>query len=324
MYIDPAIDGLRSDPAPQLAANARMDAMLAEWRARAPAAAVLAEFERYARGADLAEDGALSRVLSDVGAARELVAPLMRCVGKGLARDPLAVLPLRHQFSGGTGLLQLASRGGAALSLVLHDGAAVLRQPPPVTIAFVDSERHELCLAGAARARIVHRSGPEGHTVLRQEPICIRPGHVLVTTGDTSARQIEAVDRFLLTLRLSRVPAAPRPSLEFRLADGALVHRASGDRGESRRLMALTVLARSGRADAAPLLAELARAGSADFRWQALRECLALDAVTGFATLSAIARDAADPLVANAGALRAQLIEAYPALAPLEITACPA
>ena len=63
-------------------------------------------------------------------------------------------------------------------------------------------------------------------------------------------------------------------------------------------------------------------AGSPHLRWQALRECLGLDSAIGFAALSAIARRSVDPLAVPAGALRAQLLEAYPQLA--EVSACPA
>jgi hypothetical protein len=61
--------------------------------------------------------------------------------------------------------------------------------------------------------------------------------------------------------------------------------------------------------------------GSAHLRWQAVRECLALDTARGFALLSRIAADPADDLSTSAGALRAQLVETYP---QLESGPCPA
>jgi hypothetical protein len=88
--------------------------------------------------------------------------------------------------------------------------------------------------------------------------------------------------------------------------------------------MMLAVLGRMGRADAAPALAEMARDGCEHVRWQAVRECLALDTAEGFRTLAAIARDPADSLAAQAGTLRAQLLEAHPQLAILEERPCPA
>jgi hypothetical protein len=57
-------------------------------------------------------------------------------------------------------------------------------------------------------------------------------------------------------------------------------------------------------------------------RWQALRECLALDTLAGFRALTAVATACDDPLAGAAGALRAQLVETYPQLG--RIQPCPA
>ena len=89
--------------------------------------------------------------------------------------------------------------------------------------------------------------------------------------------------------------------------------------------MMAALLGRMGRADAAPVLAELAlQQGEDSLRWQALRECLALDTAQGFAALLSLARNADDPLCAEAGALRVQLVEAHPQLLQLETMQCPA
>ena len=85
----------------------------------------------------------------------------------------------------------------------------------------------------------------------------------------------------------------------------------------------LAMLGRMGRKDAAPHMAELACGeASPELRWQALRECLALDTQAGFGALSVIAARSDDALCGPAGALRAQLIEAHPQLQELE--PCPA
>jgi hypothetical protein len=126
-------------------------------------------------------------------------------------------------------------------------------------------------------------------------------------------------------LRLHRVAAQPKPTRALALADGTVVHRASGDLAASRSEMMLTVLGRMGHAAAAPEMASLAgEPGEPSLRWQALRECLALDTTAGFAALLAIARAADDPLCAAAGALRAQLVETHPQLLALEDDPCPA
>ena len=104
------------------------------------------------------------------------------------------------------------------------------------------------------------------------------------------------------------------------LSDGALVHQAAGSPRDSRLELSAALLGRMGRKDAAPLLAAMAEEhGSAALRWQALRECLGLDSAAGFVVLCRLSQNAADPLAAHAGALRAQLLETYPQLAG----ACP-
>lgn len=56
------------------------------------------------------------------------------------------------------------------------------------------------------------------------------------------------------------------------------------------------------------------RTGDAQLRWQALRQCLALDAATGLPLLERIAKDHADPLCQAAWALLAQLQHERPSL----------
>jgi hypothetical protein len=73
-----------------------------------------------------------------------------------------------------------------------------------------------------------------------------------------------------------------------------------------------------GRSDAAPLAAEIAEGKGGDaLRWQALRECIALDTLTGVRALHTLAANPADSLSGPAEALRAQLVSAYPQLAEL-------
>jgi hypothetical protein len=87
----------------------------------------------------------------------------------------------------------------------------------------------------------------------------------------------------------------------------------------------LALLGRMRRAETAPVMAAIAREpGDASLRWQALRECLALDTAAGLAALSYLARTGDDPLAPPAGALRAQLIETHPELHALDSAACPA
>ena len=131
------------------------------------------------------------------------------------------------------------------------------------------------------------------------------------------------VSSCLVTLRLQRRRAEDGPTREYALADGRLLHLAASNPRDSRLELMMALAGRMERGDAAAPIAALARGeGSTALRWQALRECLALDTLTGFQTLTAIATSPGDPLAATAGALRAQLIETYPQLRQVDL--CPA
>jgi hypothetical protein len=129
------------------------------------------------------------------------------------------------------------------------------------------------------------------------------------------ALQVLAVERPLVALRLQRSPRDPEPSCEYDLATGALLRQAAGDARTSRHEIALALLGRMGRTEAAPVMAAIAREpGDAALRWQALRECLALDTAVGFVALCRIACNPDDPLAEPAEHLRRQLLETHPEL----------
>ena len=137
--------------------------------------------------------------------------------------------------------------------------------------------------------------------------------------GGDRTKRLERIAGRLVILRLAREAVYPRPSHEYRIADGALIHRASGDREESRKEIAIALLARMGRQDAAPVLARITRSSRSDhLRWQALRAALALDTACGFAQLAAIAEDRGDALREPARLLRDHLLASHPQLAKLE------
>jgi hypothetical protein len=222
---------------------------------------------------------------------------------------------VRHGFDGQFSTLLLARAGRA--QLILH-----AREPGDAhyaRVSFSDAVRHEAVIAGEATACIV-RCGTRVH-----EELALQAGARLALDLSNEAFQVTQVRGRLVTLRLHRVAAEPEPTREHSLADEALVHRSSGNLSASRRLMQLAALGRMKCAAAAPEMAAMAlEPGEPTLRWQALRECLALDTEVGFRALVAIARAADDSLCAPAGALRAQLVEAHPEVLALEGYACPA
>lgn len=309
MRIDPALAALRGDVASQRRSQAALEAVKARWRTDA-GAGVAEALDRFAQGAKLEECAALAKMLdgSEAESFRALLSRWLDC----LAREPFGHVPARHQYSEGTGLLQLAASGGAALSLVLHEARPV--PDAPRTVSFVDAERHELVLAGEGCAVRYRWSGRDGDCPDRRR-LPLRPGCRVDLQDRHQAKQVVRVARSLVILRLSRVPERPRPSIELRLADGRIVHRATGDRRESCRETAMAVLTAMGRTDAVPALAARATMGEHEGRWQALRHCLALDSSEGMRLLRMVASDPDDPLQASAAELCAMLAERYPELA---------
>jgi hypothetical protein len=309
LRIDRVLRALLCEAAPLHAARARMHEAQAEWRTGC--AEVLGELDRYGAGASLADCSMLAALMDEPENARAFAASLVAAFVPVLEAEPFARMPFRQSSRGPFATLALAKCGRAMLSLA----AQVPGMTTAETVGFADGERHDLVLAGAGEAAFVRR-GYDG--ALDLESVALAPGTCITLDATCEALLVTRVRQGLVTLRLARMAEAPQPSREYRLADGALVSQAAGDPRASRHELMLSVLGRMGRADAAPVLAELAREGSEHLRWQALRECLALDTATGFRALCGVARDPADTLAPQAGTLRAQLLEAHPQLSGLE------
>jgi len=314
----PEIAALQADPGLQACAQTGLATALAAWQREDAAAAVLADFARYAAHEPLQALPALAALFGDsVDPASRLVAPLIAGFCNTLDRQPFGIVPLRHFTDGVTSSLLLAREGEALLTLVAIDGAGLAARPAPTAVCFGHAEEWEVVIAGVGHGRLVERRGEQ----IIAHPIALAPGLALGREAAREALIFDQIDGALLVLRLQRHEQSTLPKREFALSDGRLLRQASASNRESRLEMAVALLGRMGRADAAPQLAEIARDESHGdaLRWQALRECLSLDTATGFWTLTAIARAGADPLAVPAGALRAQLLETYPQLAEVEL-----
>lgn len=326
MIVHPDLRALRSDDAPQRDAQDRLYEAVGAWRQREPMASVLAEIPGYAEGRPLDECPALAAMFDE---GQELALPLARsfaaATAQGLADGPLGYLPLRHFSDGVVSTLLLAHCGTAVtLSLVAIDGAGLTARPEPTAVDFRPSEVAERVLAGTAGAETVTcRPLGDSQARLERKALTLSPGQVMRRDGGREALLLGEVTGCLVTLRLQRRRVQGVPTREYTLADGRLIHQAASSSRDSRLELMMAVLGRMGRSDAAPLIAEVARdEASTALRWQALRECLALDTLAGFQALTEIATATGDPLAAAAGALRAQLVETYPQLAGIDL--CPA
>ena len=319
MHIHPDLRRLKSDPVLQRQAQVAVEQARNAWLQRPDVASVLEDLSAYGAEESLFDCLALETLMVSPDKARTIIEALMHGMGNVLREYLVAQIPFRHQYSGGISVLQLAESGSAVLSLVTHEALPKARQQTAQSICFSSGERHECYLSGEAKADIFEILADEGDKVsldLVQQDISA--GGCLSLTGARKARLIHSITGSLTMLRLGRKPARPEPTREFRIADGALLHRASGDRRESREEMAMALLGQMGRTDAVPAIETMTKAGSEHIRWQALRECLALDTRAGFAALTQIACDSDDTLCGNAGTLRAQLLEAHPQLTQLE------
>ncbi|MXP13699.1 hypothetical protein GRI44_02885 [Altererythrobacter confluentis] len=322
MRIDPIVRALRSEPAPQRKAQTQLLKARSQWQKSDRNRAILADLTKYGSGCDLRDCASLDALFSHVGPARIFAASLENTLVPVLAEHPLGHVPFRHQYAGSMAIIQIAAHASAALSLVLYeqtDTAAL-----PTTVCFTDSDRHEMALAGSAHMQhVCWTAASEVDAKLSSRPFVFAKGDALSLAGIHETKQVLQVDGSLVVLRLSRTAPTPLPSVEFRLSDGALVHQASGDRRDSRHELMLALLGKMGRVDAAPVLAEMTVNGSDALRWQALRECLALNTASGFAALSALSRKPGDSLAADAAALKHALVTAHPALARMEAEFCP-
>jgi hypothetical protein len=180
-----------------------------------------------------------------------------------------------------------------------------------------------MVLAGRGSGMLVRgREVSDKRMELTSRPLDLARGFSASIDTSCESIVIDGAEGRLVTLRLLRMTENPRPIRDYALADGAFLHQSAGETKQSRLELMIALLGRMRRGDAAPLMATMAIAEglvtAPHLRWQALRECIALDTAEGFRALCLIARNEEDPLVVPAGALRAQLIESHPVLLALE------
>jgi hypothetical protein len=325
MIVPQELRALRRDDSPQRDAQRALGQAMEQWRARPDIAAILAELSLLAEGAPISRCPRLAGLFDPRSPrAGDFAGEQVRLYCAMLRKWPLGHVPLRHFTDGVTSTLLVARCGNATLSLVSIDGDGLSARPQPLTVSFAPTETWECVVAGEAVIDMVtcEPTGPRAASIARRE-MRVAPGATFYRQGLHETRVLREVSGALVSLRLQRRRRDGALAREYDLESGALVHQAAGNPRESRLELAMALLGRIGRSDAAPLMADIAcgnRSGA--LRWQALRECLALDTRTGFAALSALAARPGDALAAPAGALRAQLLEAHPQLQ--EIASCPA
>ena len=317
MRIDPALAALTADPAPLFGAGEAASG----WSEHPEVAPVLGELADYGADRSLGECPRLLRLSAGGEQAVSFARLAAEAATRHLAEAPLAAWPWRHFSNGVLHSVTLAAAGEASLSLALIDGPAwrAARDPSaPDLAAFQPGSLNAVVVGGAARGRILcNRSEDPAQAQIEARPLTLERGSAFSIAGECEALALDAIDGLLLTLRLYRRPVGDTPARQYDIASGVLVHQASSERRDSQAELMMALLRAMGRSDAAPTLAALALSGAPPARWQALRECLALDSATGFAALLEVAGQADDPLCAPARRLAESLAAQHPALAQM-------
>ena len=318
MDVHPEIGSLRGDDTPQRVAQEAMHDALVAWRGRPGVAEVFADVAAFASGMAMADCTALARLFDEGDDAAVFAGELCAAACAQLEASPLAHVPQRHFHDDAISTLLLAQSGNVTLSLVAVEDLRI--RPAAKSASFWPGEAWEVVLAGTANAELIERRSPSDDGAdLRHLQTKLQPGKVVCRDASRQALVVRDVQGCLVSLRLQRRSERAGVTREFALEDGRLLHQAAGNPRDSRIELMMAALGRMGRADAAPLFAEIASGEGAEaLRWQALRECLALDTLTGFTTLTIIAGNAADALSGPAEGLRSQLVSAYPQLAGIE------
>jgi hypothetical protein len=301
-----------------LAAQARAAAALRAWAERGAGLVLAGEMDRFGTG-DALEQCALLGAMVRSDAATDLLGELFGQRIAALRSAPLAPSPWRHFTNGVLHSVTLATSGHASLSLALIDGPAWTRARDPgasALVAFQPGELHSRVLQGHGRARVIrNRSDDPARARFEVRPLKLQPGASYRIDGAREALAFDTIEGALVTLRLHRRPETRQTARQYDTESGGLVHQAAGDQRDSRAEMTMALLRAMGRSDAAPTVALLAREGEPGARWQALRECLALDTKVGLGEVARVATAFGDPLRCAARALLDSLAARHPEIA---------
>jgi len=322
MHVHPSIAALRSDFAPQRRAQAAMKAAIESWRAEPGIDQFMTQFAAFGHGAALEDCPDLEAVFTQTGEASRLMHLMSRHFIRAFTAHPLGQPPFRNGFDGNAGSMLLARAGRAQLIVQAREPARLEH----AGYVFTDALRYDAVIGGKADARIVRIIENGTPTVgFSEERLMLEPGCQMAFDLASEALLIDHVEERLVMLRLVRNRTNPGPMREFDAATGTMQQQSAGTIATSRQEAIIALLGRMQRTEAAPCFAQVALdEGDTSLRWQAVRECLALDSEEGFRALSRIALRAGDPLAGSAGALRAQLLENYPEFLQMEAEQCPA
>lgn len=325
MLIRPELQALRGNVALQRQAQMAVQAVVHAWRTTGPGGQVDAELLRFHHGEALSQLPLFSDLYDPHSdACHAFLDRILGSLIRQIAEQPLARSPLPCASSDAFVTLMLAQCATTTLSLQYVSGAALAGRPATKSVSLAPRETWERVVSGSAQAqRIRAREVASDRVVLDFAKVRLDAGEVRYRKGQAEALVLQTVPTSLVQLRLQRRTSMREPAREYSLEDGRMLHQAAGAPRDSRLELTANLLGRMKRRDAAPMLAAMAEELGADsLRWQALRECLALDTAIGFRSLCALADCPDDPLRQPAAALRARLLQMHPELNG--ICPCPA
>ncbi len=315
MRVHPAISALQRHPALQRRSRAVAQTALGRWLSCDEIAKIRRELAHYDRGIELNELAGLRGVLTDHTLASNFVSEFCAIFIDALRQEPLCEVPLTHGSSAGFARLQLLQSGGTSLMLCAYE--PLPHSQAPEVAQFVDSEVVELVIAGCVDGAFHTLNGHNaGAALVSSHNVQWPAGAQIARRARCETRHFVSVRQTALVLQLSRTPSSPKPTVEYRLSDGALFHQTSGDKRASEQVMALAVLGAMEHHAGLGAMIDFAheRAGDPDARWEAVRQVLAMDTACGLSLLKHLSGCADDPLQVPAVALRHRVITANPQL----------
>ncbi len=320
MHMHHQLRALRGNDTPQREAQKHIHHGRDAWLASTEVAEVLADMAAFDTGRPLAECPALAALFDDgSAAATDFASGFAAATAETLNSNPLGHVALRHFSNGTYSTLILARAGRVSLTLAAIDGDGFNRQQRAATCTYTPNEQWEHFLGGSATADLAECRLPESKNAsVHMRKIELSPRRVISRDCRRQALVLREVEGCLVSLRLQRSFLQQDITREHDLLSGALLRQAASVGRDSRFELMLSLLGQMQRADAVPVMADMAlEHGSDALRWHALRECLGLDTLAGFRVLDTLAQRSHDSLAAAAGAMRAQLIEMHPQLAEL-------
>ena len=220
-----------------------------------------------------------------------------------MAADPVHLPPFAASRHGAIGHLALARAGRVTVGVTLLSGAAARYEPDmaPAAPQLSFSGQWTLTRLLSADPLVGRRARltDEG-TLGRIRPVRLRPGAVLALDEAHQALWMAPPERAAALLRVRIMPVHPRPVRAFDLTTGRPLASVQGDEAMARTLMLMSVLRALGADDAVPLFARIVNDAGGPARWAAMREWLALDAVSAWPRLLVMSEHDGDPAVRKA------------------------